>query len=423
MRPAGATLVLAAGSVLAVLIAPWAPGAPGAPGGPSAPGFNPAAVPSANAVRIVRPQPIEILSGVQEIEVEITVPADGAAPPEVEVSVDGTVVARLDHLPYRATFDFGQSLVSRRITARIASGPMTGQSAEIATRALDLRKVDEVARVSLVTLYVSVRTSSGKYVTDLPRESFEVYDEKVRQELVHFGMEKRPLVVAILIDTSFSMGGEPLGAARAAAIRFVKSLSAEDRAMVIAFADAPRVLIEPTTDRERLASVLGKLEAKGGTALYDAIYAASDRLTREEGRKVIVLLSDGRDEAPSGIEPGSLHTFEEALEKALRSEAILYTIGFGKQVEHETDFYGRTPLKEILDRLAEDSGGRFYFSPRPSQLRGVYDLIGEELRNQYALAYSPSRLRADGSWHAIHVELSDPVLKPFTRRGYYAPKG
>src|SRR5262249_38722121 len=155
-------------------------------------------------------------------------------------------------------------------------------------------------------------------------------------------------------------------AARLAATRFVKSLAPGDRAMVVTFSDEPHVLIEPTTDKERLAKAIATIEPKGGTALYDAIYETSDLLSREDGRKAIVLLSDGRAEAQGGCEPGSLHTFDEALEKALRCEAILFSIGFGRQVEKEMDFYGRTPLKQILDRLATDSGGVFYFASRAS---------------------------------------------------------
>src|SRR5262249_56594112 len=104
----------------------------------------------------------------------------------------------------------------------------------------------------------------------------------------------------------------------------------------------------------------------------------------EDGRKVIILLSDGHDEAQNGIEPGSLHTFEEALEKSLRSEAILFTIGFGKKLASEKDFYGRTSLKEILDRLALDSGATAYHPPRNSQLKNAHEPLRDELRNPCA---------------------------------------
>jgi Ca-activated chloride channel family protein len=389
-----------------------------APRPEAAPAHAPPADPS-SLLRIVKPKASEIVSGTQEIVVLAPLSAGPAA---IEVSVDGKPLGRIENPPYSINFDFGQTLASRTIVARIVTGPSAGSTAEVRTRGFDMKTVGDVARIDLVTLYASVRGPGGRFITNLPRDAFTVYDGTARQNLVHFGLERRPLVAAIVLDVSFSMRGEPIAAAREAAIRFTRSLAPEDRAMVIAFSDDPRIVTDLTNDRGRLASAIHSIDAKGGTALYDAIYMAADRLSREDGRKVIVLLSDGRDESQSGIEPGSLHTFEEALEKALRSEAILFTIGFGKQVDKEMDFYGRTPLKEILSRLATDSGGTFQYPQRASQLNSTYDLIGEELRNQYSLAYSPEPLRADGAWHPIRVELKEPSLKVLTRRGYYAPK-
>ena len=370
---------------------------------------------------IVKPRSIEILSGKQTVEVRV--PSDLEGVPVVEILVDGASAGRLTSPPYQVTFDFGDALRSRRISARIVEGPGTGLHAEIVTRGFDTKEINQVARVDLVSLYVSVRDPSGKYVTDLGSGRFRVFDSGRPQEITHFGLEHRPLAAAILIDCSYSMHGEPIEAAREAATRFVKSLAPEDRAMVVTFSDTPAVVSELSAGRDKAVAAIASAEAKGGTALYDAIYMSADRLSREDGRKVIVLLSDGHDEAQNGIEPGSLHTFEEALEKALRSEAILFTIGFGKKLATEKDFYGRTSLKEILDRLALDSGGTSYYPTRTSQLKSAYELIGEELRNQYAIAYSPQQVRADGQWHEIKVELDDRSLKSFTRRGYYAPKG
>lgn len=370
-------------------------------------------------IRISMPKPIEIMNGRQDIEAVVDPPAS-AQPLVVEILVDGSVVARLEAPPYRATFDFGNSLAARRITARLASGAQAGKTAEIVTRGL---KVDQVARVDLVTLYVTVKGSGGKYVTDLDQSQFHVFDSGRPQKLEHFSTERRPLAAAVVLDVSFSMKGDPIEAAREAAARFVKTLAPEDRVMVSTFSDQPRIISNLTTDRNAAVNAIMSAEAKGGTALYDAIYMAADRLSTEEGRKVIILLSDGHDEAQNGIEPGSLHTFEEALEKSLRSEVILFTIGFGKKLGAEKDFYGRESLKEILDRLAADSGGTSYYPQRTSQLKSAYELIGEELRNQYSLAYAPQGVRADGSWHPIRIDLTDRSLTAYTRRGYYAPKG
>jgi len=398
--------------------------APGAAPAPPPPKPEAPAPPAARGgLTLVRPRPVEILSGKQTIEAKLAPSDPEGAVPVVEFLVDGAVAGRASAPPYRVEFDFGDALRARKITARIVEGPGTGLRAEILTRGFDAKQIDQVARVDLVSLYVSVRDNSGKYVTDLASERFRVFDAGRPQLISHFGLEHRPLAAAIVIDTSYSMHGEPMEAAREAATRFVKSLAPEDRAMIVTFSDAPEVVADLTSDRDKAVAAISAAQAKGGTALYDAIYTAADRLSREDGRKVIILLSDGHDEAQNGIEPGSLHTFEESLEKSLRSEAILFTIGFGKKLASERDFYGRTSLKEILDRLALDSGGTSYYPQRTSQLKSAYELIGEELRNQYSIAYSPQQVRSDGAWHEIKVELDDRSLKSYTRRGYYAPKG
>jgi Ca-activated chloride channel family protein len=377
---------------------------------------------ASSAFRIISPRAAEIVSGTQPIEVSAPASDASGKSPVVEILVDGKVVSRLTVPPYQASFEFGSSLASRTITARIVEGPGTGTTAEIRTRGFDPGHVDALARVDLVTLFASVRTAGGKYVTSLQKDAFTVYEGEKAQTISHFAIEKRPLIAAILLDVSLTMKGEPIDAARDAAVRFVQSLAPGDRAMVIAFSDDVRILAEATTDRDKLIGAIRSIQARGGTALYDAIYQASDILSREEGRKVIVLLSDGRDEASSGLEPGSLHTFDESLEKALRSEAILFTIGFGRHMETDMDFLGRFTLKQILERMASDSGGSFHYPKRASALKGAYELIGEELRNQYSLAYTPLNLRRDGAWHPLRVEVKDRALKVFTRTGYYAPK-
>lgn len=395
--------------------------APAAPSATGAPAASPA--PKGTAVRIVRPRAIDIVTGPTVIEVDPGTPPDGAQPFVVEVSVDGKSVARIETPPYQVSFDFGTALGARTITARIVSGTGEGAKAAVTTRGFDVRAVQQTARVDLVSLYVSVRDGSGKYRLDLARDQFKVTEEGRPQSLSYFSLERRPMSAAVVLDTSYSMRGEPIEAARAAATRFIQTMGPEDRVLIASFSDEVRILTDLTADRKVAAAAVATVEAKGGTALYDAIYNVSDRLSREEGRKTIILLSDGRDEAENGIEPGSLHTFEESLEKALRSEVTLFTIGFGKRLETEMDFLGRVTLRQILDRLAGDSGGTSHYPQRASALRTAYELIGEELRSQYNLAYSPEPLRLDGQWHPLRVEMTDPSLKAITRRGYYAPKG
>jgi len=157
------------------------------------------------------------------------------------------------------------------------------------------------------------------------------------------------------------------------------------------------------------------------TPLYDALYRSADRLEGLEGRRVIVLLSDGRDQALTDNEPGSLHLYEEALEKAHRSEVAVYTIGLGPHLDSEMDLRHERSLKEILDMLARTTGGRSYYPERPGQLSGVYRQIAADLKAQYALGYTPANRARDGRWRAIGLRTKNPELEVQARTGYYAP--
>ena len=150
-----------------------------------------------------------------------------------------------------------------------------------------------------------------------------------------------------------------------------------DEGFVIGFSDKVDLLQDLTSDRAKLESAIRAVEAKGGTTLYDAIYSASERLAAFDGRRVLLLLSDGRDEAANGLEPGSLHTLEEARDRALRNEVMVFAIGLGRYLAHdakvladdpsaralEMDFYGRQPLATIISSLAETTGGSAEFAP------------------------------------------------------------
>jgi Ca-activated chloride channel family protein len=184
-----------------------------------------------------------------------------------------------------------------------------------------------------------------------------------------------------------------------------------------------------------MEAAIRRAQAKGGTSLYDAIFKASDRLAEFEGRRVLVVLSDGRDEAANGLEPGSLHTLEEAQERALRNEVMVFAIGLGKSLARdakalranptaraeELDFFGRKPLVTILDGLAQTTGGTAVFSPGAGQLRRSFELVAGDLRHQYALAYRSNDKHHDGAWRGIKVVVSRPGVTVTNRKGYYAP--
>lgn len=372
---------------------------------------------AAPSVRIVSPRPIEIVNGVTTIEAAVS-DLPGAV---VEFFVDGVAAGSVSVPPYRVEFDFGDSLRSRRIRVVATGRDGTRLGVEVGTRSFDPGRVDQVARVDLVNLFVTVRDRSGKLVQGLDRADFTVYEAGRSQEISHFSRERLGLVVALVLDSSLSMAQEgKMEAAREAAAKFLDNLQPEDRALVICFNQDVALRQELTTDRKALSGAIAECSPQGGTALYDAIYRAADRLAPLEGRKVVVLLSDGRDEAANGLEPGSLHTLEEAIDRTLRSEVILFGVGVGRHLDREMDFYGRQSLQSILEKLSESTGGRPLILRRSAQLRDAFDEIQEELRYQYSLAYVPADTRRDGGWRELRVTVNRPGLKAYTRKGYFA---
>jgi Ca-activated chloride channel family protein len=220
-----------------------------------------------------------------------------------------------------------------------------------------------------------------------------------------------------------------LAIAQEAATGFIDALEPGDTAMLIAFSDAPRLVVGATSDKALLKSGLASLEARGGTALYDAVVSAIDVLKAREERKAIVLLSDGRDEAVDGLGPGSLRTYEETLDAVLAGQVSVYAVGTGERLAEEFDVLRRRTLGEILGTLAERSGGRSYFVRKASKLKDAYRSIADELRHQYTLGYYPAADAPDDpaaakkghgpGWRSLEVRVARPRARVTARSGYY----
>jgi Ca-activated chloride channel family protein len=380
----------------------------------------PAAAPAAEEPRVKIESPTwrDIVSGPTPIEVEITGPGADAVR-EVALEVDGEIVTVLVSPPWRAVHDFGDDLESRQVRAVVRLEDGRELTARIKTRRFLANQIEEV---SLVNLFVTVRDSGEQIVRGLEKRDFAVYEDGVRQQLSRFTDERRPLAVGVVLDTSLTMKGEKLETAGNAAAKFLDVLEPGDRVLVASFSDKIQVRHELNEDLEGAREAIGGLEARGGTALYDAIYRVADALAQvpTQERRVMVLLSDGRDEAASGLEPGSFHTLDEALDRVLKQEVIVFSVGLGKGLDRQRDFYGRTTLAEILERLADSTGGRAYFVKRAGQLGRAYELIGETLRYQYSLAYDSTNDERDGAWREVRVLTRGEGHRVVARKGYYA---
>ncbi|MBI2187004.1 MAG: VWA domain-containing protein [Acidobacteria bacterium] len=285
----------------------------------------------------------------------------------------------------------------------------------------------------LVVLPVTVTDARQKYVTGLAMADFHVYEDGVLQEIAFFAADPVPLDLAILLDTSASMGHQ-LAMAREAAVGFVRTLRAGDRAAVVEFNDAAHLRQPLIEDLERVESAIRETRAGGGTALHTALYIALKELARENAktgevrRQAIVLLSDGED-------THGLVTADEVLELVRRSGIAIYTISLrsvpatargssGTRVHANTSRSWFASQSDYLMRtLAEETGGRAFFPLAIEELAPLYRVIAEELARQYTLGYNPKNPGLDGAFRRVAVRLpSQPGARPRTRLGYLAPR-
>src|SRR5688572_797728 len=257
------------------------------------------------------------------------------------------------------------------------------------------------SQVQLVEVYATVTDAKGELITGLKREDFAVYENNDLQDVSTFAAGEFPLTVALGIDRSWSMAGDKLRLAKQASQSFLRALKTDDRSMVVAINNNAEVIAPLTMDRFNQGRAIDALDPWSTTALHDAIIATLDRLAPESGRQALVIFSDGTDRY-------SKATAAEVIDRARRSNALVYLIAFGRE---------RSPL---LAELAVVTGGRSFL------LRDVRDLdktlaeIAKELRYQYLLGYTPTDpIDADqAEWRSIRVVLKKAGLKVRARDGY-----
>lgn len=257
-----------------------------------------------------------------------------------------------------------------------------------------------VSHVNLVEVYASVTDAQGKIVQNLAREDFEVLEDGERQEVSAFTAGEFPLSVALAIDRSFSMGADRLAAAKSAARLFLGALRQEDQAMVVAVGSEIETVAPLSNDRAPQYAAVAALDRWGTTSLHDAIIASIDAIQPAQGRRALVLLSDGDDRY-------SRASAADALARARNADVLIYPIALGTK---------RPPL---FAELATLTGGR---SSLVRDARGLPDTLGgiaQELRHQYLLGYTPRRpLDEPGEWRAISVRVKKPGLQVRARDGY-----
>jgi VWFA-related protein len=177
------------------------------------------------------------------------------------------------------------------------------------------------------------------------------------------------------------------------------------------FSDTAVFTHDFTTDRQQSIAAVNTYAARGGTALYDGLIDALSRLKGTDGRKVVVLLSDGRDENNPGTGPGSVRTQEELFAALDETDAVIYPIGLGPRVDGA-----------LLERLAARSGGLAYFPEDVSTLRENYARVIEGLRRRYVVSYTSTNAARDGGWRAVEIKTRQADVTVWSRGGYAAPE-
>jgi VWFA-related protein len=273
--------------------------------------------------------------------------------------------------------------------------------------------------IEVINLNLSVTDGRNRYVTDLKERDFAVFEDGVRQELSLFTHENLPISLALLMDVSASMD-EKLPAARAAAIRFIKTLRPQDSAQIVQFNDRATVLQDFTSETALLEKAILSTAASGPTALHNTIYIALKDLGRQKKagelrRRAVVLLTDGEDTA-------SLVSDEQVLELARKTEINIYCISLRPNRPQDRTRLAFSQAEFLLTALARETGGQVHFPNSLSELDTVYDRIAEELRTQYSLGYVSSNRRKDGKWRRIVVRTPErDELQIRHKLGYYAP--
>jgi Ca-activated chloride channel family protein len=270
--------------------------------------------------------------------------------------------------------------------------------------------------VNLVILHVSVTDAKDQLVSTLKQPDFSVYEDKAPQEISLFKQEDVPVSMGLVIDSSGSMRTKR-ERVNAAALVFAKTSNMDDEIFLVNFNDQAFVDQDFTKNRQDLTDALSTIDARGGTALHDAVYLSLEHLKEgREDKKVLLLITDGEDR-------DSRYKFESILEYAKESSASIYVIGLFDKESDQT----RTQKNAIrnLKELAEQTGGKYFFPGSVDEVEAICKAVAHEIRNQYTIGYRPTNTKKDGSWRTVTVALKDSKvykkLAARTKQGYYAP--
>jgi Ca-activated chloride channel homolog len=269
----------------------------------------------------------------------------------------------------------------------------------------------------LVLIPAHVTTGDGASVTDLSQDNFRVSEDGVEQKITYFAKDDAPISIGVLLDTSGSMRNKMHRSAEAAAT-FFQTANPQDEFFLIEFSDRPRLTVPFTNDPDELYRRVVHARPFGRTSLLDAVHMASIQMKQaRNSRKAILIVSDGGDNR-------SRFTPRQVQEDVLESDMQTYAIGIFEPVSTRKLSTEELRGPDLLEELAEATGGRHYRVDDIDQLASVAARVSTDLRNQYLLGYPSTNVKRDGKYRQVKVTVTangPAKLRPYYRRGYYAP--
>src|SRR6201988_1296501 len=270
--------------------------------------------------------------------------------------------------------------------------------------------------VNLVVLHTTVNDDRGKFVDGLTQDNFRVYEDKVEQKLSIFKREDVPVSMGLVIDNSGSMR-DKRPRVNEAAITLVQSSNPQDEAFVVNFNDDYYLDLDKdfTSSVPDLKEALERIDARGSTALYDAIIGSMDHLKKaRKDKKVLLVVTDGEDNV-------SRNTLEKTVREIQKSNVVIYSIGLFS----DEDKKNRKKAMRALKDISTASGGVAFFPENVDDVHNICDQVARDIRNQYTLGYYPTNTKKDGTFRTVQVDIIPPhgkgKLVARTRNGYFAP--
>jgi Ca-activated chloride channel family protein len=268
------------------------------------------------------------------------------------------------------------------------------------------------AGVDLTTFGVTVTDRKGALVTDLGKDDFEILEDGKPQAIQHFahgeGETSPEMHLGLMLDASGSMHGD-MKLAQSAAIKFLNMLPAAEDITLVDFDTQVRITRYPQRDFARLVERIRQRKPDGWTALYDAIGTYLDGAGQQDGRKVMVMYTDGGDTR-------SALTFGDTMDLLKASQVTVYAIGL---VENAGS--ARTQLQMTLRQIAESTGGQAFFPTAMKDVESAYEKVLAEINGQYHLGYVSTNPATDGAWRKVEIKLKRGDLRARARKGYFGP--